>query len=76
MARVQERVNDFAGMGVENIWVINPWERVAYYASMKGFDQPGDGVLRVPGTSISVVLQDVFAELDENQALFQEQAAL
>lgn len=65
MARVQVRVNDFARLGVENIWVLDPWERLAYYASPKGFEQPSDGVLRVPNTPIEINLAEIFAELDE-----------
>lgn len=65
LARVQERVNDFARLGVENIWVLNPWERLGYAASEHGFEQPKDGVLHVLGTPIRIVLAEVFAELDE-----------
>lgn len=65
MARVQGRVNDFVHLGVENIWVLDPWERIGYTASEKGFQQPDDGVLRVPGTPIELVLSEVFAGLDE-----------
>lgn len=67
LARVQVRVNDFAELGVRTIWVINPWERIAYYASPDGFDRVTDGVLRVPGTPIEISLAEVFAELDETQ---------
>ena len=28
-SRLQERVNDFASMGIEHIWVIDPWERAS-----------------------------------------------
>lgn len=66
MARAQVRVNDFARLGVQHIWVIDPWERIAYYASPKGFDQPGDGVLRVEGSPIELKLAELFAELDED----------
>lgn len=65
MAAIQKRVNDYAAMGVENIWAVDPWKRIGYYASTSGFQQPGDGVLRVDGTPIAVSLADVFAELDE-----------
>jgi Uma2 family endonuclease len=63
-SRLQERVNDFAGMGVQNIWVLDPWDRTAYYASRRGFTQPEDGTLRIEGTSIAITLADVFAQLD------------
>jgi len=63
---VQERANDYAAMGVEHIWILDPWIRVGYYASARGFLQPEDGVLRIDGTAIAVSLAEVFAELDED----------
>jgi Uma2 family endonuclease len=63
--RLQERVNDFAFMGVRHIWVLDPWERAGYYASSRGFTQPEDGLLRVEGTPISINLAEVFAQLDK-----------
>ena len=63
---LQERVNDYAGLGVKNIWAIDPWKRLAYYASAKGFEEPVDGVLRVEGSPIEISLAAVFAELDES----------
>jgi Uma2 family endonuclease len=65
LRELQQRVNDYAPMGVKNIWAIDPWERLAYYASAHGFEQPLDGVLRVEGTPIAISLAEVFAELDE-----------
>jgi Uma2 family endonuclease len=62
---VQERANDYAAMGVEHIWILDPWMRVGYYASQRGFQQPEDGVLRISGTPIAISLAEVFAELDE-----------
>jgi Uma2 family endonuclease len=65
MGDIQKRVNDYAAMGVENIWAIDPWKRLGYYASPDGFRQPTDGMLRVDGTAIAVSLAEAFAELDE-----------
>jgi len=65
MSRVQERVNDYASIGVKTTWVIDPWKRVGYHATENGFVQPDDGVLRLEGTPIEVSLAEVFAELDE-----------
>ena len=62
---VQERANDYAAMGVEHIWLFDPWIRVGYYASSRGFLQPEDGELQIPGTPIVISLAEVFAELDE-----------
>jgi len=65
LGELQERVNDYAGMGVKNIWAIDPWKRLGYHASKRGFEQPADGMLRVTGTAIGVSLAEIFAELDE-----------
>jgi Uma2 family endonuclease len=66
LSDLQTKVDEFAVLGVTNIWVIDPWKRIAYYASTKGFKQPEDGRLRVEGTPIEIVLADVFAELHED----------
>jgi Uma2 family endonuclease len=65
MADMQTKVDEFAALGVKNIWVLDPWKRYAYYASPRGFEQPADGFLRVAGTPIEISLAEVFAELDE-----------
>ena len=63
---MQERINDYAVMGVKDIWVIDPWKRVGYLASAKGFTQPDDGTLRIEGTPVKILLAEIFAELDES----------
>jgi Uma2 family endonuclease len=63
---LQERVDDYFALGVKRTWVIDPWKRVGYHASVGGFLQPEDGILRVEGTQIQISLADVFAEMDES----------
>jgi len=65
MSELKKRVEDYASIGVKTTWVIDPWKRVGYHATDKGFAQPSDGILRLEGTPIQVSLADVFAELDE-----------
>ena len=65
LTEMQERIDDYAAMGVKDSWVIDPWKRVGYFASPRGFIQPEDGVLRITGTPIAVSLADIFAQLDE-----------
>lgn len=62
---LQTKVEEFAALGVAHIWVVDPWKRMAYYASSRGFERPADGRLRIEGTPIQLVLTEVFAELDE-----------
>ena len=65
LSELQERVDDYQAMGIEHVWVIDPWQRHAYVATTRGFEQPQDGILTIPGTTIRIALADVFAELDE-----------
>ena len=62
---LQDRVDDYAGLGVEHIWAIDPWKRRGWRASTEGFLRPTDGVLRIKDTPIAVALADLFAEMDE-----------
>lgn len=65
LGELQERVNDYAGLGVRDIWAIDPWKRLGYIASIQGFERPRDGILRIAGSPIEVRLAELFAELDE-----------
>ena len=65
LGQLQERVDDYVSMGVENIWAIDPWKRRAYVAFKGRYEEPQDGVLRIDNTLIRVVLKDLFAALDE-----------
>ena len=60
---LQPRIDDYASIGVKHIWVVDPWKRLGYYASATGYEQSGDGVLRIPGTPIAVSLAELFAVL-------------
>jgi Uma2 family endonuclease len=66
MSELRKRVEDYASIGVKRTWVIDPWKRIGYHASVDGFIEPEDGILRVEGTQIQVSLAEVFAELDES----------
>lgn len=66
LRELQERVDDYAALGVKNIWAIDPWKRLAYYGSTRGFEQPIDGILRIEGTPIQLSLAEIFAEMDES----------
>lgn len=64
MRRLRERVDDYLRFGTEHVWVIDPELRKAYVCSPRGFQEPADEVLVIPGTPIRVVLSELFAELD------------
>ena len=67
LGELQERVDDYAALGTEHIWAVDPWKRRGWLASTRGFEQqPADATLRIPGTPIAVSLPELFAELDED----------
>lgn len=55
---------EYLAFGIEHVWVIDPYARVAYCGTAQGLELAGDGELSVPGTPIQVSAQDLFAELD------------
>ena len=63
--RMQERIMDYASMGVEHIWLIDPISRDAWVATADGTHKPANAEFTVPGTPIRIVLAEVFAELDD-----------
>lgn len=63
LREMQQRVDDYARMGVQNIWIVDPWNRVGYYASSQGFRKTENDLLEVGGTEIRVSLNEVFQEL-------------
>jgi Uma2 family endonuclease len=63
MSDMQERVDDYLGMGVEVVWLVDPRRRKGFVVSAEG--QHSVEELTVPGTAIRVGLGEVFAELDE-----------
>ena len=65
LSELQERVDDYAAMGVPHVWTIDPKRRRAYLASPAGFVQPQGRELTVPDTPIRISLDELFAELDE-----------
>jgi Uma2 family endonuclease len=64
MTDMQERVEDYIGMGVKAVWVIDPRRRKAYQAFSDCVVAPAPKELIVPGTEVKAGVADIFAELD------------
>jgi Uma2 family endonuclease len=61
-----EKVEEYAALGVADIWVIDPRKRLGYYASPSGLQRSEGGMLRIEGTAIEISLAEIFTELDES----------
>jgi Uma2 family endonuclease len=66
--RVQERFDDYARMGVEHLWLLDPVRRQAWVVLPGGSQTRVEAEFTVPGTPIRIVLAEVFAELDDMQS--------
>jgi Uma2 family endonuclease len=63
--RMQERIDDYVHMGVQNVWLVDPITRNAWIATADRSHNHVDAELTVPGTPIRISLADLFAELDD-----------
>ena len=64
MSEMQERVEDYLGMGAGAVWVIDPWRRRVFRSGDSGGLIPETQPLVVPGTSALVDTAAMFADLD------------
>ena len=68
LSRTVHVLADYHAMGVPNIWIIDPAQRVAYTFGNEGLSAPVFDVLSVPGTDIRLDLAPLFADLDGEAA--------
>jgi len=72
--KTQERADDYARIGVQATWAIDPWRHRAYAAAADGVLHEEPGALRVAGTPISITVAAVFDELIRLEKRFANQA--
>ncbi|HEY1903405.1 MAG TPA: Uma2 family endonuclease [Terracidiphilus sp.] len=68
MRRAANKAAEYLQFGIEHVWVIDPYARVAYRGSAKGLERVAEGELTVPGTSILIQIADLFEKLDRIRA--------
>jgi len=54
MSSMQERIDDYVSFGVENIWIVDPIRKKAFWADANGTHSSPDGILRAKGAEVSV----------------------
>lgn len=64
LRKTELKAMEYLAFGIEHVWVIDPYARVAYRGTPKGLELVRDGELSVSGTPIQVSAQELFAELD------------
>ena len=64
MRRTAAKAQEYLAFGIENVWIIDPAARVGYRGTEAGLELARCGELAIHGTSIRIVLEELFAELD------------
>lgn len=64
LSRTAVKAAEYRAFGIEHVWVVDPYARVAYRGTPNGLELVRDGELSVPGTPIRVSAPELFAELD------------
>jgi Uma2 family endonuclease len=65
IARMRDRIADFIGMGVPQVWLLDPATRTAMVCDGVAMIEHKGGELALPGTPVRLNLADAFAVLDE-----------
>ena len=66
LPRVIAKCNDYLGMGVPEVWIIDSERRIVHVLGRDGSRREiADGSLRLPGTPVEVQVPALFADLDE-----------
>lgn len=63
LAELQDTVDDYVSIGVPLVWIINPWKRIAYTGTARGFERIADRVFRaqIAGVELAISLDGLFA---------------
>ena len=64
LSSLQAKIDDYLAMGVENIWIVDPWDRRAWTADRAGLHRV-EAELTVPAFGVSIPLQALWDELDD-----------
>ena len=62
---MQERTDDYLGMGVRQVWVLDPVRRRAFVPDAGGQLQQQNGFLAVAETPIQLEIEKIFFEFDD-----------
>lgn len=66
--RAEEKAKEYLRFGVKDVWVIDPYARVAYRGTEAELERVPSGELTVPGTPIVVRTTELFEKLDSMRA--------
>lgn len=62
---MRDRVHDYLGMGVPQVWLLDPKTRTAIVCQGNITVEQSAGLLSLPGSPVAVSLEQIFSVLDE-----------
>jgi Uma2 family endonuclease len=65
LRRTAAKAAEYLAFGIENVWIIDPAARVAYRGTAHGLELVRTGEVSITDSPIRIVLDDLFAELDQ-----------
>jgi Uma2 family endonuclease len=61
MSAMQERIDDYLAFGIENVWILDPRRKKAYWADPSGTHEAVSGLLETSGAPIVVDLKAIWS---------------
>ena len=68
LGSLERRIADYVSLGVPNIWLIDPVERLAWTADANGIHPLSTGEFTLENTPVRIALADLYARLDRLEA--------
>jgi Uma2 family endonuclease len=65
LRRTETKAAEYLAFGIEHVWVVDPYARVGYRATVAGLELVRDGIFSIPDSPIRLELAAIFAELDK-----------
>jgi len=62
--RIQQRIDDYLGIGTRFVWLIDPTARRAWVYTAHSIEEAKDGILRVGHPAFTLPLHELFANID------------
>lgn len=65
LRKTEVKSAEYLAFGIEHVWVVDPYARVAYRGTSQGLELVRSGELTIAGTPIRLVPAELFADLDK-----------
>jgi Uma2 family endonuclease len=64
LRKTEMKAGEYLAFGIEHVWVVDPYARVAYLGTANSLELVRSGELAIPSTPIRIDVKEIFAKLD------------